>query len=413
MVSVHSPDRLSSSDQAGKATRFKWPNRGLRAAEFSYVMRQMQPTLLLILLVIGALLGFGVWELYLVRFEAKTSLRMSGDLATFREAEPLFSSAELFERYGAKHNISNDPDFETIRQQMLRHLNSPIRIEHNFRLSRKDVRDVPDAFSKEEIGRRIGFENIQSDLDVYAIASDAERAIRLSKLAMAYARDALAAASIAALMRRWGEGSRNELAANWENTTKLRTDLASSNRRIEAMAQLRDHYKEEKDVGLPPAPASAAPPVQVQIAGTRNLSPSQQLIGLESDRADIIERLHSTELDRARLETFVRFADLYGSRVNDGASIELAREMLEETRQSRAPGTDPDPKQTALAGIGLQLQLILSRFDLARPDNLEPQASPTGLKRSVAMLFGMLGGAAIWWTVLVFRRSRSRPHGRI
>jgi len=71
---VHSPDKFSSSDDARKPARFKWPTRRFRAAEFSYVMRQMRPALLLSLLVIGALLGLGVWQLYLVKFEAKTSV---------------------------------------------------------------------------------------------------------------------------------------------------------------------------------------------------------------------------------------------------------------------------------------------------------------------------------------------------
>jgi hypothetical protein len=386
-----------------------------RANDVSDLIRRMRPVLLLTLLAIGALAGFAVHEQYLMRFQAKTSLPMSGDLATFREAEPLFNSGELFEKYGAKRNISSDSDFQKIRQQFARHLGSPIRIEHAFRLSRKDVRDLPDAYStKEEISRRIGFESLQSDLEIYASASDPESSIRLSKLAMGYARDSLAAVSIASLMRRWGLGSQTELAANRESTAKLRSDLASSDRRIEAMAQLKDRYKEEKDPGMLSPSLTTSPPVQFQIAGTRNLSPYQQMIGLETDRADIIEKLQLAELDRVRLETFIRFADLYSSRVKDGASIELSKEMLGKAGPSREPGRKADPQEIALASIASQLQIVLARFDEARTGSLEPEALPAGVKRSIAMLFGMLVGAAIWLALLlIFPPARFRPSGSI
>src|SRR5947209_1900832 len=220
-------------DQA-EVGMFRWPMHLFRSNDFSDVIRRMRPILLLALLTVGALAALAVRERYLVTFQTRVSLPMSGDLATFREAEPLFSSAELLAKYGAKRNILADPDFQTIQEQFARHRNSPIHIEHAFRLSRKDVRDLPDSYSaKEDIGRRIGFEGIQSDVEVYASAADPESAIRLSKLALGYVRDSLAAASIASLMRRWGQGSRTDLAVNRETTAKLRSDLASIDRRLE------------------------------------------------------------------------------------------------------------------------------------------------------------------------------------
>jgi hypothetical protein len=394
---------------------FRWPMHFVRSKDFWDMIRRMRPILLLALVIVGALAALAVRERYLVTLQTRVSLPMSGDLATFREAEPLFSSAELLAKYGAKRNISADPDFQTIQEQFARHRNSPIRIEHAFRLSRKDVRDLPDSYTaKEEIGRRIGFDGIQSDVEVYASAADPESAIRLSRLALGYVRDCLAAASIAASMRRWGQGSRTELAVNRETTAKLRSDLASIDRRLETMAHLRDRYKEEKDSSALSSSSTASPPVQFQITGTRNLSPYQQMIGLEADRADLMERLQSAELDRVRLETFLRFSDLYGSRVNDGASIELAKEMLEQAKQSRDLGKKADPKEIALAGVATQMQTILSRFEEARPDTLEPEAVPNGIGRSVAMLFGMIAGAAIWWVLLLlFPGARSRPDGAI
>jgi hypothetical protein len=385
------------------------------ADDYRAVIRRMRPILLLTLVVIGALVALAVREKYLVKFQTRVSLPMSGDLATFREAEPLFSSAELFAKYGAKRNISSDPDFQTIREQLARRGNGPIRIEHAFRLSRKDVRDLPDTYSsKEEIGRRVGFDGIQSDVEVYANARDPDTAIRLSKLAMGYVQDSLAAASIALSMRRWGQGMRTELAVNRETVAKLRTDLASIDRRIEVMGHLKDRYSEEKDFSALSPSQAASPPIQFQITGTRNLSPYQQMIGLETDRADITERLQAAELDRIRLETFLRFSDSYSSRVNDGASIELAKEMLKETKQSGEPSKNADPKETALAGIAMQMQVILSRFGEERTPALEPEAVLNGVGRLTAVVFGMTGGAAIWWVLLLlFPAARFRRDGVI
>lgn len=369
---------------------------------FYHIVRRMRPALFLTLLAIGALAGFAVRELFLAKFEAKSSLPMSGDLATFREAEPLFTSVELFEKYGAKHNLLDDPDFDKLRQQFVRHLSGPIRIEHAFRLLRKDVRELPDTYAgKEEISRRVGYDRLQSDIEVYATAKDPASAIRLAKLTMGYASDCLAAVSLAAWMRRWDSGARTQLAENRESVNKLRSELESSDRRIKAMAELRERYKEVKDAAPVLPSSTASPAVQFQIPGTRNLSPAQQIIGLETDRAEIVEKLELAEFDRARLQALTRFADLYGARLNDGASLELAKEMLRDVRRTSEGGKQVDPQETALAMIATQLEMILSRFDEARLGIVQPEAVPTGVKRSIAVLIGMMAGIAIWWILIV------------
>lgn len=379
------------------------------------IIRRMRPVLLLTLLIIGAVTGFAVRDKYFANFQARISVPMSGDLATFREAEPLLSSAELFTKYGAKRNISDSADFRVIRDQFVSHRNSPIRIEHAFRLLRKDIRELPESYSaKEEISRRVGFDAMQSDVAIYANASDPEAAIRLAKLATGYVCDTLAAAAIATSMRRWDRDAPTELAANREAIAKLRSDLASLDRRLELMANVRDRYKEDKDITAQASELTSPPPVQLHVTGSRNLSPYQQMIGLESDRADIIERLRSAELDRRRLQTLVRFAEKYGSRVNDGASIDLAREMLQEAKQSREPDQKADPAETALANISTQMQSVLSRFD-AGPGTVEPDAVPSGsTSRLMGLVFGMIAGAAIWWILLlIFPGGGIRRQGSI
>src|SRR3979411_2011199 len=86
--------------------------------ELSVLIRSMRPILLLSLLVLGALAGFSIRQLYLVKYQAKISLPLSGDLTTFREAEPFFGSSVMFEKYGVKHKISDSADFEKIFRQV-------------------------------------------------------------------------------------------------------------------------------------------------------------------------------------------------------------------------------------------------------------------------------------------------------
>jgi hypothetical protein len=372
-------------------------------------IRPLRPILLLSLLVIGAVAGLAVQQAFLVKYQARISLSMYGDLATFREAESFFSAAEMFVKYGEKQEIVGSADFEKIRQQFIRNLSGPIKIEHLFRLSRKDVRDLPDMYAKEELNRQIGSQGLQSDLHVYATAREPETAIRLAKLAMGYARDSLAAGSLRSYLRKWGPGGRTELATNRETIAKLRSDLASSNRRIESMEQLKERHKDEK--GL----ASPSSSVQFPIAESRNLSPFQQLIGLEADRADVVEKLRLAERDRLRLETVVRFFDLFDSRAGDGASIDLVKEILDQAKQAGSGDDDAEnPVESALASIATQMQYILSRFNQTRTDPVDPEARFVGIGRGLSTLLGLIVAAAVWFLLLLmFPVLRNKPDGAI
>jgi hypothetical protein len=369
-------------------------------------VRLLRPLLLLSLLVIGALAGLAIRELFLTKYQARISLSMSGDLTTFREAEPLFSSPEAFEKYGAKQKLSGTPEFEQIHRQLVRNLSAPVKIDHAFRLSRKDVRDLPDMYARDELSRQIGTQGLQSDLQVYATARQPEAAIRLAKVAMGYARDCLTSVSLRLSLRRWGPGARNELASNRESIARLRSELASADRRIESMERLKDKYKDEKEKDLA---AASGPPVQFQLSGTRNLSPFQQIIGLETDRAETIEKLRLAEEDRLRLQTMIQFAELLEPRIDDGDSINVTKQILNQARRA-SRGEEADPAENARSNIAAQMQGILSRFEEAKTEPIEPEARSVGIGRAVALLFGLVFGGALWLLLLLtFPVPRSKP----
>jgi hypothetical protein len=373
----------------------------------------MKPILLLSLLVVGALGGFAVRQLFLAKYEARISLPLSGDLAIFREAELLFNSPSAFGKYGAKQNISDNADFQRIYQQFARNLSSPIKIEHTFRISRKDLRDLPDLYAKDELSRQVAVGGLQSDVQVYGTDREPETAIRLAKLAMGYLRDSLAAVSLKSTLHQWGPDTRTELAMRRESIAKSQAELESTSRKIASMERLRERFKDEKDFAVS---SSGSPALQVQVTGTRNLSPVLQLIGLETDRANLVEKLKLAEQDRVRLEVLVRFFDLFDSRVGDGASINLAKEIFRRANQAGASdvGDEADPAERALAMIGVQMQGILARFDETKTDPIEPETRIVGIGRSLAVLFGLVAGAAAWLLlVLMFPSPRSKPDGII
>jgi hypothetical protein len=122
------------------------------------------------------------------------------------------------------------------------------------------------------------------------------------------------------------------------------------------------------------------------------------------------------EQDRVRLETLVRFFDLFDSRAGDGASIDLTKEIFRRANQpgARGVGEDADPTESALAMIGVQMQGILARFNETKTDPIEPETRSVGIGRSLAVLFGLVAGAAAWLLlVLMFPSPRSKPDGII
>jgi hypothetical protein len=384
-----------------------------RIDELSTVIRSMKPILLLSLLVVGALGGFAVRHFFLEKYEARISLPLSGDLTTFREAERFLNSPSAFNKYGEKQNISGNADFQRIYRQFARNLSAPIKIEHVFRLSRKDLRDLPDLYAKDELSRQVAVGGLQSDVQVYATDKEPETAIRLAKLAMGYLKDSLTAVSLKSTLHQWGPDTRTELAMKRESIAKFQAELESTSRKIASMERLRERFKDEKDFAVS---SSGSSPVQVQVTGTRNLSPVIQLIGLETDRANLVEKLKLAEQDRVRSEVLVRFFDLFDSRAGDGASIDLAKEIFKRASQpeARGVGDDADPTESALAMIGVQMQSILARFDETKTDPIEPETRSVGIGRSLAVLFGLVAGAAVWFLlVLMFPSPRSKPDGII
>ena len=234
------------------------------------------------------------------------------------------------------------------------HRRGAVRIEHVFRLSRRDLRDVPDVYSKDDLAKAFSSRGPQSDVRVSATAKEPKTAVRLVTLAMEFTRETLTAASLRSIVEQWGGGARTDLTKMRERIAKLQATLASLDRRIDDMEQLRDRYKGEKDFVVS---SSASSPVQVQVTGARNLPPLQQLIGLEAERVETKEILRLAHQESLLLRTTLRFFDQFEARVGDGAAIDLAKEILTYAKPAGAAGENDDARgvELALAAISSQI----------------------------------------------------------
>jgi hypothetical protein len=179
------------------------------------------------------------------------------------------------------------------------------------------------------------------------------------------------------------------------------------------MERIKEQHKDDKDIAVTPSPL--APSVQFQIASTRSFPPFQQIIGLQTDRAELVEKLRLAELDRLRLATLVRFTDLFDTRVGNDTSIPLAKEILNQAKESSARGDDrSNPVERALANVGTQMQSILSRFDEVKTNPVEPEARSVGIGRGLAVLFGLVAAAAVWlFFLLILPPQRPKADGVI
>src|SRR5262249_38504290 len=147
--------------------------------------------------------------------------------------------------------------------------------------------------------------------------------------------------------------------------------------------------------------------VTVQVTGTHNLSPRQQLIGLESQRAERNEALQLLEIGLLRLRTIEQFASDMEPLVISGPTARDAfgRTLLMLRSQQQGDGeATPLAVQAAHREIAQDLVSIRSRIVEMPLDPPEPLLEPWGFSRSYVILAGLvlgLIGSLIFWRDLL------------
>jgi len=358
---------------------------------------------LLLLIAIGALVGgLGLMRV-LIRYQATTALPFQGDVQLYRRAEETLKSADWFRRFSSGREITEA--HRRIEDQLRRGV-SAIAIEHSFRLSRSDFRDLPDMFAKEVVPQ-IAHSNVEkgtharaeevrvsSELVVTATDRDAKLAIELADVAQQFARDALLRISLMDAVRAWTADAAADLATLRSQIIAYRAAVESLSRRINEMERMRDSYRDGARVSAPDAST------QVQVTGPRYLSPSQQIIGLEAERIDVAEQLRLAQQSAQRLETVHRiggeFDKLLDGESNAGRALKLMADELARQRSLLEGPQPPLPVVAALADMERVVVGLRSRFVDVSTIPPEPTARREGPGRLLLTASGAFAGFIVW-----------------
>jgi len=360
-------------------------------------MRAFEIAGLLLLIAIGALVGGLGLVRVLIRYQATTALPFQGDVQLYRRAEEILKSADWFRRFSRGREIT---EAHRLIEDQLRRGVSAIAIEHSFRLSRSDFRDLPDMVAKEVVPQ-IAHSNVEklthavsSELVVTATDRDAKLAIELADVAAQFARDALLRISLMDAVRGWTADAAADLAAVRSQIIAYRAAVESLSRRINEMERMRDSYRDGAPVSAPDAST------QVQVTGPRYLSPSQQIIGLEAERIDVAEQLRLAQHSAQRLETVHRigggFDKLLDGESNAGKALKLMADELARQHSLLEGPQAPLPVVSALAAMERVVVGLRSRFVDVSTIPPEPTVRREGPGRLLLTASGAFAGFIVW-----------------
>jgi hypothetical protein len=231
-----------------------------------------------------------------------------------------------------------------------------------------------------------------------ASAETQKDAADLANLGLAYFREVLVKTQLKSDFQNWIYGSKTEIAFLRDTIDKASYELSTANYKIATMQAIRDKYINEKD--------SINPGLQLQIASPRNLPPLQQIIGLETDRADAQNAIRVAQDNEVRLHSLVALANEFAPRLNAGeSSIEIAKAMLARTVPSDNKKDTHESLMVdqAYSAVALKLTNLFDNYIEARSEPNVPFVSRSGLSRTKAILLGALLGIAVWLLLKYFK----------
>jgi hypothetical protein len=348
---------------------------------------------LLVAICIGAVGGLLIRDWLFPHSRATASLRYSEDLQFFRTAETYFRSTVRLRVFAADWpNTSLDRTLiDVFERQLAAGGHGPIQIDHSY-LTKRELRDVPDSLLKQ-----LSSEN--STIRVAATGADANTAVRLAALGVAFVRDTLCYAYLLDALRAWSSDVPEEIAKANKEVVELQSTINSLSRQLAAMQEVRKKYQDNALTG------SAPQGVQVQVQGAKHLSPIQQIVGLESELISHREALKIQEQRLTRLHTLQHYAQ---SVDRDGKS---GKAILDEL-SARAGALKTKPNTIAASedlGSAGTLTLINEKLVGARAKFLDApvvpatlQAEPVGPRKLWAILSGFVLGLIGWFAIIWF-----------
>lgn len=354
-------------------------------------------------ILIGGLSGLAVQK-SLIKYRAESDIPLQGDIALFRSIEDKLRTVEWLDRFAQSNQLDNENVYKLLRNQFASGSGGPVVFSHTFSISRNDTRDLPDVlqqslFAPNKNDRR----NSNSSIVATAIDKDAEQSGEIARFAVRYLREVLIVhlleETIADLRREAG----NSMADQQVTAVITSMEVSSIKRKLAALTQIQS------------SPSSGLENnsffgTQVQVQGSRYLSPHQQIIGLESERIDKEEAIrvanNRIKSDRVVLELTTSMKALLAQKRNASSTI---NEILDLINQRKATDSSEDnPALAAIETVHRNIVLVTNRFAEVGVSDLEPSLTIQSPPKLMSLILGILFGIAVWLVGLRLFAWRSR-----
>ncbi len=327
-------------------------------------------------------------------FQATLNLPFDGDLPTFRAAEAEVNSPAQWPLFAATLKSEQEKaEFLSFASQIV---TGRSKVEHSFRLSRRDFLDLPESASKDMVERLINARGGRSNIKITARSHDPEIASRMARFGAEYMRYSLVAFRLKDQLRAWTKNLDGERAQMAADSLSRDSRFRSINRQLATMNELNTKIKDVGDLAQP-LPTVDPNPVQVQVAGAKYLSPLRQIIGLQSALIDLNEerQIAIERLDYINaLQAFATGKETTTLRDLMTAAENLQRATIEET---------PHGKLTAVAEINLRLWIV-NALQTTPLEPTEPTIKRIGFGPFLSAGVGALAGLIAGFWLVYFRR---------
>lgn len=358
---------------------------------------------LCVAVICGIGLAYTVRDVVLNPFEGRISL--AADQANYRDIEQLLRSPSDFRAFAAANGYTQRPEFLNYDRQITNGSRGPSRMDFTYRFSKKDLRDVPDALIKEVVEKAVSQQVAQrqsavggaGEIRIATEGKDPEGTAALADFLVQYVRHTLAYGALRKSLHQWGPQARQDLTAQRLVILETEVLLDTVERKLSSLGAIRDKYKDFREA-ISTAPTS----VQVQVAGTKNLSPLQQIIGFEIDQIDYREQIKMAQINTKRLEYLIKFADHFEPRLREpkpflAISDEMNRWFTELPKPAEANREAAQALDRARSTVAVTLSSLKAQFMDMPAEPARAAVVPQYMPRPLALLIGAMLGALGWF----------------
>lgn len=387
--------------------------------------------LLVALILIGAASGIGIGSLALTKYHAvkqldafiqtprdnKTRLKdgeqrstieasQRADIGLYRRVMQELSSTAAFRQFAKDRSASEA--IETLEKRLGDGESRWLKFEYNFGLEKSDLRDLPDSVAR-EYGTQFVKDGIGSGSRITAIDPERGVAHDMVELLADYMSDTALRLQMKEQAKVWAVDGTVQIAVLQSDIAKAHSGLESLDRRLAGMKPLRDSIQADN------GPTKLEGGVQVQVAGARYLSASQQFTALEAQKVDDGEELRQLQFALERAQIKKQLGDVV---LPLALTTEPAKTSLEKILKAFASETEK--LKTSFSGSQLNMQATMldcNQILLAlKTRYIDVMLDPAivrrdGPPRLLTALVGILAGLAVFAIQHMLRSQRKLDVG--